>query len=67
MAQNFKHKMTTLLTLLAVYATIGVLWAIVMLLTFMDDFKSGLEVTTCATLNMMFWPLTLALYLAKKS
>jgi hypothetical protein len=59
--------MTTVLTFLAVYATIGVLWAIVMLLTFLDDLTSWLEVTTCATLNMVFWPLTLVLYLAKKT
>ena len=54
------------MTLIAVYGTIGVLWAIMMFLMMLDTFENMYEVVTCSVLNLFFWPLTLTLYLAKK-
>ena len=57
--------MTSILTGLAVYATIGILWAIVSIFTIVDNYKSWEQLTACAAINFIFWPLNLMLYLAK--
>lgn len=56
-----------MLTIAAVYGTIGLLWTVVMLITMLDMFKSSLDVLTCAGINFLLWPLTLSLWFAKKS
>ena len=62
-----QNKMSAALTFLAIYATIGVLWLIVSVFTMVDQFKSATEILVGGTLNFVFWPLVLLLYLAKKS
>jgi len=52
---------------LLVYGTIGILWALWMIISMLDIFVSEFEIATCAILNFLFWPLSVILYVVKVS
>jgi len=59
--------MTLLLTMLIIYAILGLLWAIMILFEMHKMIKSVMDVFACVILNFLFWPISMSLFFAKRT